>query len=93
MRYRDVPMSVLLASETMRADVNQPVSAIGDRDSSFDRRSDLSPIDEGEPLGLLHGVPVAIKDLYDVAGVPTTYGSTVFAWTTSRRTTRSSSND
>lgn len=29
----------------------------------------------GEPPGLLHGLPVAHKDLLDTAGVRTTYGS------------------
>ena len=32
----------------------------------------------GEPLGLLHGLPVAIKDLVDTAGMRTTYGSPIF---------------
>jgi amidase len=33
----------------------------------------------GEPVGLLHGLPVAHKDLADTKGVRTTYGSPLFA--------------
>ncbi|WP_394348445.1 amidase family protein [Natronococcus sp.] len=32
-------------------------------------------IEDGEPLGPHHGVPVAVKDIDDVAGVETTHGS------------------
>lgn len=33
----------------------------------------------GAPVGPLHGLPIAIKDLEDTAGIRTTYGSTMFA--------------
>ncbi|MGW7291891.1 amidase [Streptomyces xiamenensis] len=35
--------------------------------------------ERGEPLGVLHGLPIAIKDLVDVAGMPTSRGSRAFA--------------
>jgi amidase len=34
---------------------------------------------QGEQPGLLHGLPVAHKDLHDTAGIRTTYGSPLFA--------------
>jgi amidase len=34
---------------------------------------------EGEPLGVLHGLPIGIKDLVETAGIRTTYGSPIFA--------------
>lgn len=33
----------------------------------------------GEPLGALHGLPLVVKDMIDVAGLPTTFGSELFA--------------
>src|SRR5690606_29801250 len=35
--------------------------------------------DAGAPLGPLHGIPIAIKDLMDIAGTPTGFGSRVYA--------------
>jgi len=33
----------------------------------------------GDPLGPLHGIPMAVKDTADTAGIRTTYGSPLFA--------------
>src|SRR5437867_10149892 len=35
----------------------------------------------GQPLGPLHGLPVTIKEMFDVAGTPTTAGLTELAGT------------
>ncbi len=33
----------------------------------------------GQPAGALHGVPFAVKDIFDTADMPTEYGSPIFA--------------
>ncbi len=56
---------------------NAFVTVTADRARDAAREAERA-IDSGEPLGPLHGVPVAIKDLDDVAGVPTSNGSLLF---------------
>jgi amidase len=64
------------------AEVNPQINAIVslrpeaalDEAETADRRAGT-----GEPLGPLHGLPIAIKDLQDTAGIRTTYGSAAFA--------------
>lgn len=36
-------------------------------------------LDAGPVRGLLHGLPLGVKDLFDTAGLPTSYGSAVYA--------------
>lgn len=36
-------------------------------------------IDRGDKLGALHGLPVSVKDMVDVEGLPTTFGSELYA--------------
>ncbi len=51
----------------------RPEAALDEADAA-DRRAGA-----GQPLGPLHGLPIAIKDLEDTAGIRTTYGSRAFA--------------
>jgi amidase len=51
----------------------RPEEALAEADAA-DRRAAA-----GGPVGPLHGLPIAIKDLEDTAGVRTTYGSRLFA--------------
>ena len=44
-----------------------------------DAKQRQEELDHGEETGPLHGVPIDIKDIYNIAGVPTTAGSKVYA--------------
>jgi aspartyl-tRNA(Asn)/glutamyl-tRNA(Gln) amidotransferase subunit A len=59
-----------------RKETNAFITVLGER-AIDDARQAAREIDAGRYLGPLHGIPVSIKDLVDVAGTPTTSGSRV----------------
>jgi amidase len=75
---REVLEAHLDRIERVNPDVNAIVTLVPDlalaRAAALDER-----LAAGEKPGLLHGLPVAHKDLADTAGVRTTYGSPIFA--------------
>ena len=78
------PLDLLDAVEKRIAAVEAPVNALPtlclDRARDHARQLLAGQRREAEPeAGWLAGLPVAIKDLTDVAGVRTTYGSPIFA--------------
>jgi amidase len=55
--------------------INPAVNAIVSRRPREDLLAEAAERDRtGEPRGVLHGFPYAVKDLADVAGLPTSYG-------------------
>ena len=78
----------LSAEEVMRAhlaqiertnpEVNAIVTLLPERALAGARAADEA-LARGEPAGILHGLPIAHKDLVDTAGIRTTYGSPIFA--------------
>jgi len=61
--------------------LNPPLNAvISVREQAVDEARELDErIGAGADLGPLAGIPLLVKDMEDVEGVPTTYGSLVFA--------------
>lgn len=43
------------------------------------RRCAGRELDRGPVRGLLHGLPIGIKDLFDTVGLPTSYGTAIYA--------------
>jgi amidase len=83
LRRREVSARELVTAHIDRVhQVNPAVNAIVT--TCFDQALDQADAADkalaaGQPLGLLHGLPVAHKDLVETAGVRTTYGSVMFA--------------
>jgi len=59
-----------------RSDLNAFITVLGDSALS-EAEAAAAEISRGQYRGPLHGIPISIKDLVDVAGVPTTSGSAV----------------
>ena len=82
-RAREVSAVDVMRAHVARIDaVNPDLNAI----VTLDREGALAGAEAadrrlaaGEPVGELHGLPIAVKDLEDTAGMRTTYGSRVFS--------------
>jgi amidase/aspartyl-tRNA(Asn)/glutamyl-tRNA(Gln) amidotransferase subunit A len=90
-RHRTVtPRAVVDAHLDRIAETNDALNAfvtvIGD-DARERADAAEAALDSGEPIGPLHGVPIAIKDLFDFkAGVKNTFGAKPFAGFEPRQT-------
>jgi len=84
LRRRDIsPLDLVEASaqriEAVEPTINaMPVLCL-ERARAHARHMMSAPVPASMPRGWLGGLPIAIKDLIDVAGVRTTYGSPLFA--------------
>ncbi|HEY1609407.1 MAG TPA: amidase family protein, partial [Paraburkholderia sp.] len=63
--------------EAINPAVNAMAATCFDRARDEARRAEAAVL-RGESLGLLHGLPIGVKDLEETAGVLTTYGSKQF---------------
>jgi amidase len=75
------PVELLDACIARIEQVNPAVNAVTATDFERARavaRAAEATVLAGEPLPLLHGLPVGVKDLSDTAGLLTTYGSPMF---------------
>ncbi|MFX4298157.1 MULTISPECIES: amidase [Roseobacteraceae] len=61
------------------ADVNGTVNAVVSLRDEDALMAEAKAADEGPRTGWLHGMPIAIKDLANAAGLPTSMGSPLFA--------------
>ena len=71
---REVMTAHLARIERVNPKVNAVVTLVAERAMADAARAD-ERLARGEPVGVLHGLPVAHKDLLDTAGIRTTRGS------------------
>src|SRR5579884_3063974 len=71
---RDVMAAHLARIARINPSVNAIVTLVANRARPAAARADEAQA-RGQPIGPLHGLPVAHQDLVDTAGIRTTYGS------------------
>jgi amidase len=71
---REVMSAHLARIEQINPTVNAIVTLVADQALAGAAKADEA-IAHGQPIGVLHGLPVAHKDLVDTAGIRTTFGS------------------
>src|SRR6516164_5290748 len=74
---RDVVSAHLSRIDAVNPKVNAIVTLTADEAMAEARAAD-ERLANGEPVGLLHGLPIAHKDLQETRGVRTTFGSPIF---------------
>ena len=84
-RYRDGSLSPVKVTELALARIaalnpmlNTFITVMGERALAAARRAE-EELRAGNDRGLLHGIPIALKDLVDTAGVRTTCGARILA--------------
>jgi len=83
---RDVLEAHLTQIERVDPQVNAMVTVVADRARQHAAAAD-DALARGDDLGVLHGLPVAHKDLHETAGIRTTMGSPIYAdWVPDRNT-------
>jgi aspartyl-tRNA(Asn)/glutamyl-tRNA(Gln) amidotransferase subunit A len=74
----EITRAVLARAEALQPELNCFITLCGDEAMAQARVAEQK-IMVGEPLGLLHGIPVTVKDIVNTKGVRTTFGAVPFS--------------
>jgi aspartyl-tRNA(Asn)/glutamyl-tRNA(Gln) amidotransferase subunit A len=72
----ELTKAILARADKLQPVLNCFITIVGDQALAAAHAAEKAVM-EGKPLGLLHGIPYAAKDLVNTAGVRTTFGSLV----------------
>ncbi|WP_363358128.1 amidase [Microbacterium sp. LMI12-1-1.1] len=83
-RSREISAEEVMSAHLARIEEANPrlraiVSMIPESTAMAAAREADAAVARGDEVGVLHGLPTAVKDLLDVEGLPTTHGSAVYA--------------